>query len=187
MLNFFCWKNVSAKATHIFSAKHIRILYTESAKTVNEMTLNELVMLTTLWTTGPRFIIRLNHYLALAWTGPILFLLHYIFRILNAYACKRRPRLACAFKTIYVTVRMLYSVLKRFYAFPIFISHFNKTPDIIYNIAWSAFVLSVINCTSISQSRYICKLGDVSNLKITVFCVCSSIIILLINYFQETE
>ena len=53
----FCWKNVSsfcsAKATHIFSAKNIRILYIESAKTVNEMTLNELVKLTTLWTTGP--------------------------------------------------------------------------------------------------------------------------------------
>ena len=53
----FCWKNVSsfcsAKATHIYSAKNIRILYIESAKTVNEMTLNELVKLTTLWTTGP--------------------------------------------------------------------------------------------------------------------------------------
>ena len=53
----FCWKNVSsfcsAKATHIFSAKNIRILYIESAKTVNEMTLNELVKLTTLWTTVP--------------------------------------------------------------------------------------------------------------------------------------
>ena len=51
-----CWnfllKNVSsfcsAKATHIFSAKNIRILCIESAKTVNEMTLNELVKLTTL-------------------------------------------------------------------------------------------------------------------------------------------
>ena len=53
----FCWKNVSsfcsAKATHIFSAKNIRILYIESAKTVNEMTLNKLVKLTMLWTTGP--------------------------------------------------------------------------------------------------------------------------------------
>ena len=53
----FCWKNVSsfcsAKAIHIFSAKNIRIFYIESAKTVNEMTLNELVKLTTLWTTGP--------------------------------------------------------------------------------------------------------------------------------------
>ena len=39
---------MSAKATHIFSAKHIRILYIESAKIVNEMTLNELVKLTTL-------------------------------------------------------------------------------------------------------------------------------------------
>ena len=28
-------------------------MYIESAKTVNEMTLNELVKLTTLWTTGP--------------------------------------------------------------------------------------------------------------------------------------
>ena len=50
-----CWKNVSsAKAIHIFSAKNIRILCTESAKTVNEMTLNELVKLMTLWTTVPR-------------------------------------------------------------------------------------------------------------------------------------
>ena len=48
----FLLKNVSsfcsAKATHIFSAKNIRILYIESAKIVNEMTLNELVKLTTL-------------------------------------------------------------------------------------------------------------------------------------------
>ena len=54
----FCWKNVSsfcsAKATHICTAKNIRILYIESAKTVNEMTLNELVKQTMLWTTGPR-------------------------------------------------------------------------------------------------------------------------------------
>ena len=53
----FCWKNVSsfcsAKATHIFSAKNIGIMYIESAKTVNEITLNELVKLTKLWTTGP--------------------------------------------------------------------------------------------------------------------------------------
>ena len=43
-MSSFC----SAKATHIFSANNIRILYIESAKTVNEMTLNELVKLTTL-------------------------------------------------------------------------------------------------------------------------------------------
>ena len=50
----FCWKNVSSFcSTHIFSAKIIRILYIESTKTVNEMTLNKLVKLTTLWTTGP--------------------------------------------------------------------------------------------------------------------------------------
>ena len=47
---------MSAKATHIVSAKNIRILYIESAKTVNEMTLNELVKLTMLWTTGPRIL-----------------------------------------------------------------------------------------------------------------------------------
>ena len=46
-----CWNFLlkkCAKATHIFSAKNIRILYIESAKTVDEMTLNELVKLTTL-------------------------------------------------------------------------------------------------------------------------------------------
>ena len=49
MLKFFAEKNESsAKATHNFSAKNIRILYIESAKTVNEMTLNELVKLTML-------------------------------------------------------------------------------------------------------------------------------------------
>ena len=47
----FCWKNVSS--SHIFSAKNINILYIESAKTVNKMTLNELIKLTILWTTGP--------------------------------------------------------------------------------------------------------------------------------------
>ena len=35
----------TAKATHIFLAKNISILCIESAKTVNEMTLNELVKL----------------------------------------------------------------------------------------------------------------------------------------------
>ena len=47
MLKFFAEKMCSAKATHIFSAKNIRILCIESTKTVNEMTLNELVKLTT--------------------------------------------------------------------------------------------------------------------------------------------
>ena len=41
------------KLLTFFSTKNIRILYIESAKTVNEMTLNVLVKLTTLWTTGP--------------------------------------------------------------------------------------------------------------------------------------
>ena len=47
---FFGWKNVSRHT--FFSAKNIRILSIESAKTVNEITLNELVKLTTLWITG---------------------------------------------------------------------------------------------------------------------------------------
>ena len=58
ILKFFAEKNVSnfcsAKATHIFSTKNIRILCIGSAKTVNEMTLNDVVKLTMLWTTGPR-------------------------------------------------------------------------------------------------------------------------------------
>ena len=57
MLKFFAEKMWVAFAVQklltFFSAKTIRILYIESAKTVNEMTLNELVKLTTLWTTGP--------------------------------------------------------------------------------------------------------------------------------------
>ena len=49
MLKVFAEKMcTAAKATHIFSAKNIRILCIESAKTINEMTLNELVKLTTL-------------------------------------------------------------------------------------------------------------------------------------------
>ena len=51
-----CWNFLLKKcalATHIFSAKNIRIMFIESAKTVKEMTLNELVKLTMLWTTGP--------------------------------------------------------------------------------------------------------------------------------------
>ena len=57
MLKVFAEKNVSsfcsAKATHMFSAKNFRILYIESTKTVNEMTLNELVKLTTFEQLGP--------------------------------------------------------------------------------------------------------------------------------------
>ena len=43
-MSSFC----TAKATHIFSTKNVRILCIEFAKTVNEMTLNELVKLTML-------------------------------------------------------------------------------------------------------------------------------------------
>ena len=57
MLKFFAEKMWVAFAVQklltFFQQKKIKILYIESAKTVNEMTLNELVKLTTLWTTGP--------------------------------------------------------------------------------------------------------------------------------------
>ena len=45
MLKFFAEK--------MCAAKNIRILYIESTEIVNEMTLNELIKLTMLWTTGP--------------------------------------------------------------------------------------------------------------------------------------
>ena len=57
MLKFFAEKMWVAFAVQkiltFFQQKKIRILYIESTKTVNEMTLNELVKLTMLWTTGP--------------------------------------------------------------------------------------------------------------------------------------
>ena len=48
---------MQCKSYSHFSAKTIRILCTESAKTVNEMTLNELVKLMTLRTTGPSILV----------------------------------------------------------------------------------------------------------------------------------
>ena len=56
---FFGWK--------MWVAKTIRILCIESAKTVNEMTLNEFVKLTKLWTTGPRSAITTTALLAYCW------------------------------------------------------------------------------------------------------------------------
>ena len=55
MLKFFAEKSVSSfcSYSHFFSKKYQNIVCIESAKKVNEMTLNELVKLTTLWTTGP--------------------------------------------------------------------------------------------------------------------------------------
>ena len=56
MLKFFAEKIWVAFAVQklltFFQQKNIRILSIETTKTVNEMTLNELVKLTTLWTTG---------------------------------------------------------------------------------------------------------------------------------------
>ena len=52
-----CWnfllKKMCKSYSHFFSKKFQKIV---SAKTVNEITLNKLVKLTTLWTTGPRLV-----------------------------------------------------------------------------------------------------------------------------------
>ena len=57
MLKYFAEKMWVAFAVQklltFFQQKNIRILCIESTKTANEMTLNELVKLTMLWTTGP--------------------------------------------------------------------------------------------------------------------------------------
>ena len=74
MLKFFAEKMwvvfAVQKLLTFFSAKNIRILYIESTKTVNEMTLNELVKLTTLWTTRPSTVpLKIGAYLEL-WLFP---------------------------------------------------------------------------------------------------------------------
>ena len=57
MLKFFAEKMWVAFAVQklltFFQQKNISILCIESPKTINEMTLNEVVKLTMLWTTGP--------------------------------------------------------------------------------------------------------------------------------------
>ena len=75
---------VQCKSYSIFSAKNIRILYMESANTVNELTLNELVKLTTLWTTGP-CLIRSSWSLGLFWMRK----LHFIVELhkTDSYVC----------------------------------------------------------------------------------------------------
>ena len=62
-------------ATQIFSQK-ISEYCIESAKTINEMTLNELIKLTTLWTTGPR--------------------------CLKFYECENGSQESCPFQNIYL-------------------------------------------------------------------------------------
>ena len=89
----FCWKNVSsfcsAKATHIFSAKNMRILYIESAKTVNEMTHNELVKLTTLRTTGPWYF---TYFSVKSYTGYSLAAPHCIMHIFKLELFKKKQQ-----------------------------------------------------------------------------------------------
>ena len=54
------WVAFAVQKLLTFFQQKSRILYIESAKTVNEMTLNELVKLTMLWTTGPRLFYQIN-------------------------------------------------------------------------------------------------------------------------------
>ena len=63
MLKFFAekmWVAFAVQKLLTFFQQKISEIYIESAKTVNEMTLNELVKLTTLWTTGPCMSIHEN-------------------------------------------------------------------------------------------------------------------------------
>ena len=58
MLKFFAekrWVAFAVQKLLTFFQQKYQNTYIESAKTVNEMTLNEFVKLTTLWTTGPRW------------------------------------------------------------------------------------------------------------------------------------
>ena len=80
MLKFFAEK--MWVATHIFSTKNIWILYIESAKTVNKMTLNELVKLTTLWTTGPWISILILHIILFIQFSVVFYLSWNIFHII---------------------------------------------------------------------------------------------------------
>ena len=65
---------MQCKSYSHFSAKDIRILYIESAKSVNETTLNELVKLTTLRTTGPED--TFSHFMAHVFIFSFLRLIH---------------------------------------------------------------------------------------------------------------
>ena len=64
------------KLLTFFQQKILEYLYIESAKTVNEMTLKELVKLTTLWTSGP-WILHLSGALSmnLAWSPVTIWLI----------------------------------------------------------------------------------------------------------------
>ena len=64
---YFCWKNVrsfcSAKASLIFSARNISVFGYKMVKHLMSWSLNELIKLTMLWTTGPRTLITKFLYL----------------------------------------------------------------------------------------------------------------------------
>ena len=71
--NFLLKKCAVQKLLSFFQQKNIRILYIESAKIVNEMTLNKLIKLTTLWTTGPwYFLIPHQLRLSYSWVRPAI-------------------------------------------------------------------------------------------------------------------
>ena len=84
--NFLLKKMWVVQKLLIFSAKNIRILYIVSTKTVNEMTLNNLVKLTTLWTTGSRLSVNV--------VSPESVLFTYINGRLRGNFCQRTQHVA---------------------------------------------------------------------------------------------
>ena len=150
----FCWKNVSsfcsAKATHIFSAKTIRILYIESAKTVNEMTLNELVKLTTLWTTGPR-IITLSSSFTLVLCNNSEYQNNVLFTLSNgdlsqqeydAYTTSHQRR--CSVMTLHRRWCDVDSKLRAGWVFPLFISLEVDIYTRIYDRPLNDFLMTIL-------------------------------------------
>ena len=72
---YFCWKNVrsfcSAKAFLIFSTKNITFFGYKVFKHLMSWSLNELVKLTMLWTTGPWTSTGLLNFVVYTWRIPI--------------------------------------------------------------------------------------------------------------------
>ena len=81
---------MQCKSYSHFSAKNIRMLCIESAKTVNEMTLNELVKLTILWPTGPWYFRKYQGFLDI---------LTYIFCFSIYYSYQMRTNWSDSFAT----------------------------------------------------------------------------------------
>ena len=121
----FLLKKCECKSYSHFFSKNIRILCFESAKTVNEMTLNELVKLTTLRTTGPCL---LNIHDIWAWYCFIYFtnsytvyvyqmLYFYKFVTVDYYIAKSAPKTTWMLLMVYNIVHTI-NITPRYRIFP---------------------------------------------------------------------